>query len=81
VVDGFLGRGERAVGETGMAGGIAAAALGFLSENEEVVCHKSAWCSRNGTAVLMGVRLYAFDRNSISSVYFAHSVTKFGDTN
>jgi hypothetical protein len=31
LVDGFLGRGEGAVGETGLTDGIAAAALGFLS--------------------------------------------------
>jgi hypothetical protein len=24
------------------------------SENEKVVCHKSVWCSRNGTALLIG---------------------------
>jgi hypothetical protein len=30
------------------------------SENEEVVCHKSAWCSRNGTAVLTGTPYQQF---------------------
>ena len=48
------------------------------SQNEEVICHKFAWCSRNGTAVLMGVRLSAFYRNSVSCVYLARFVTKFG---
>jgi hypothetical protein len=32
VVDGFSGRGKGAVGETGLTAGIAAAALGFLSD-------------------------------------------------